>query len=96
MLSNVLEINVITVTESAKQELKKLLETKVDWPGARLRILERQHGVLGLGVDVESGIDEVVECDGSRILVIDPGLAARFDVVLDVDVTPAGAELVIS
>ena len=86
----------ITVTERAKQELKKLLEAKVDWPGARLRIMERQHGVLGLGVDIESGIDEVVECDGARILVIDPGLAARFDIVLDVDVTSAGAQLVIA
>ena len=86
----------ITITENAKQELKKLLETKVDWPGARLRLLERNHGALGLGVDIESGTDEVVEFQGSRILVIDQGLAARVNAVLDVDVTPTGVELVIS
>ena len=86
----------ITVTEQAKIELKKLLDAKVDWPGARLRLLERTGGVLGLGVDIESGHDQVVEHDGVGILIVEPGLASRIDVILDVDVTPEGAELVIS
>jgi len=33
----------INVTERAKQELKKLLSLKVDWPQARLRIVVNQR-----------------------------------------------------
>jgi len=87
---------VIIVTEQAKIELKKLLDTKVDWPGARLRLLERSHGNLGLGIDIESGHDEVVEYEGMCLLIVEPELAARVNVVLDVDKTTDGYELVIS
>jgi hypothetical protein len=62
----------LQVTEKAKLELKKLLDRKVDWPGARLRLLERNGGALGLGVDVQSGRDQVVEYEGSALLVVAP------------------------
>ncbi len=86
----------LQVTEKAKLELKKLLDRKVDWPGARLRLLERNGGALGLGVDVQSGRDQVVEYEGSALLVVAPDLADRINVLLDVDTTPQGVELVIS
>jgi len=90
------EDSMITVTEEAKKELKKLLETKVNWPGARLRLLERHQGTLGLGIDIAAATDEVVEYEGDGLLIIDAELARRVNVVLDVDYTPRGAELVIS
>ena len=43
----------IYVTEKAKQELKSLLDKKVNWPGARLRLLDKGQGKLGLGIDIE-------------------------------------------
>ena len=86
----------IQVTEQAKLELKRLLEAKVDWPGARLRLLERDRGKLGLGVDIEGQNDQAVEYQGIRLLVVESGLASRLHrVILDVDDKPGGAELVI-
>jgi Fe-S cluster assembly iron-binding protein IscA len=87
----------LTVTEQAKDELRKLLATKVDWPGARLRLMDRGEGRLGLGVDIETPGDIVLEHEGIRLLLIEAGLASRLDdVVLDIDSGAGGAELVIS
>ena len=86
----------LQVTDQAKMELKRLLDKKVDWPGARLRLLERNGGVLGLGIDIQSGQDRVVEYEGAALLVVEQDLADRINVLLDVDTTPQGVELVIS
>ena len=86
----------ISVTERAKRELRKLLSDNVDWPEARLRLLDRGEGVLGIGVDIEMPGDYIVECEDKRVLVIEPGLAANLNkIILDVDETPEGTELVI-
>jgi Fe-S cluster assembly iron-binding protein IscA len=87
----------IFVTEQAKGELKKLLAAKVDWPGARLRLMDRGEGKLGLGVDIESPGDIVLEHEGVRLLLVEAGLASKLDdVILDVESGTCGAELVIS
>lgn len=87
----------IEVTEQAKQELKKILNTHVDLPEGRLRLMDRGQGKLGLGVDIEMPSDELVKCDGSTILVIERGLAANLKgVTLDVEDSVKGSELVIS
>ena len=86
----------INVTDRAKSELKKLLDESVDWPGARLRLLERSSGSLGLGVDIEDKNDMIVEYEGMKLLLIEDGLASRLDcITLDVDDTPEGIELII-
>jgi Fe-S cluster assembly iron-binding protein IscA len=83
----------LNVMEQAKDELKRLLAARVDWPGARLRLMDRGQGRLGLGIDIESPEDIVLEHDGVRLLLIEAGLASRLDdITLDVD---SGAELVI-
>ncbi len=87
----------IKVTERARQELKKILTDKVDWPGARLRLIDRGQGNLGLGIDIEAPGDQVVEHDGLKILVVESKLAANLSgVTLDVDDSPEGSELVLS
>ena len=87
----------ICVTERAKQELKKLLTTSVDWPGARLRLIDRGQGRLGLGIDIEAPGDQVIEYEGAVLLIVEPGLASNLkQITLDVDDTPIGPELVIS
>ena len=87
----------INVTERAKQELKKILFAKVDWPEARLRLMDRGQGNLGLGVDIESTGDLIVEYEGIKVLVVEPELATNLKkITLDVDDTSEGAELVIS
>jgi len=87
----------IVVSENARHELKKLLEAKVDWPGARLRLIDRGNGVVGLGIDLESPGDEVVEYNGEAIMVIGPEFSSNLKITtLDVDNTPDGPELVIT
>ena len=87
----------IYVTEQAKQELKKLLNVSVDWPGACLRLLDRGHGNLGLGIDIKSPDDEVIEYQGNALLLVERALASSLQLItLDVDDTPVGPELVIS
>jgi Fe-S cluster assembly iron-binding protein IscA len=87
----------ITITERAKQELSKLLAEKVDWPGARLRLMNRGQGKLGLGIDIEAPGDRIVEYKGKKVLIIESELAQNIQsVTLDVDDTPGGVELVIS
>ncbi len=87
----------LQITDSAKAELKRLLASNVDWPGARLRLLERSSGALGLGIDIASAGDRVVEYEGDELMVIDGNLADRLEkVMLDVDRTDDGVTLVIS
>ncbi len=86
----------INVTERAKQELKRLLAASVDLPEARLRLMDRGQGKLGLGIDIEAPDDQIVEYDGIRLLIVEHGLATNLKrVTLDVNDTPEGAELVI-
>jgi Fe-S cluster assembly iron-binding protein IscA len=86
----------VNVTKRAKQELKRLLAAKVDWPGARLRLVARGQGKLGLGIDIEAPGDEAVEYEGMKVLIVEPGLAFGLGhITLDVDDTPGGPEIVI-
>ncbi len=87
----------LIVTEQAKDELKKLLTTKVDWPGARLRLIDRGEGKLGLGIDIELPGDIILEHEGARLLLVEAGLASKLDgVTLDVDTETGGVELVVN
>ena len=86
----------IKVTEGARQELSRILLSTVDMPQARLRLFPREQGELGLGIDIEMPGDEMVEHDGSAVLVVEKRLASDLKgVTLDVDNTPDGNELVI-
>ncbi|MEE9399744.1 MAG: hypothetical protein V3V23_05700 [Dehalococcoidales bacterium] len=86
----------LTVSDGAKKELKKLLSASVDMPQARLRIVDRGQGELGLDLDIEMPGDEVVEHEGSGVLVVEHGLATSLGgVILDVEKAVQGTELVI-
>ncbi len=87
----------ISVTERARQELKRILSANVDMPQARLRLIPGDQGELGLGIDIESPEDQIVEYKSSRVLVVEHGLAASLrGIMLDVDDTPEGPQLVIA
>ena len=87
----------IDVTERARQELRRILSEKVDMPQARLRLIAKRQGNLGLGIDIEAQGDQVVEYEGSKVLIIEPGLATSLKgVTLDIEDTPEGPELVIA
>jgi Fe-S cluster assembly iron-binding protein IscA len=86
----------IGITERAKQQLKKTLSDNVDMPQAGLRLVYRSEGQLGLGIDVENPGDEVVEFEGSKVLMVEKNLADSLTgVTLDVEDTEEGAKLVL-
>lgn len=86
----------VEITDRAKQELKRLLAQKVDWPGARLRLMDRGEGILGLGIDVDLPGDQIVEYQGVKVLNVERGLANSIQgITIDVEDTPEGVELVI-
>ena len=50
-----------------------------------------------MGIDIELSGDQVVEYEGTKVLIIESELATNLKgITLDVDDTPAGAELVLS
>jgi len=86
----------ISVTDRARQELKRILSDTVDMPQACLRVIDRGQGKLGLGIDIEKPGDELVEYDGLTVLVVEQGLNLRLNgVILDVDDTDKDPELFI-
>ena len=87
----------IIVTDGAKKLLKSILLAKVDNHFAYLRLTSPRKGQLGLGIDIELPGDEAVEYEGSKLLLVEQGLATSLKgVTLDIDDTPEGPELVIA
>lgn len=87
----------LIVTEGAKKELKKILYEKVDHPLAGIRLLSGvQPDNFGLAIDIEVSGDQVVEHNGSKVLLIDCELSERLDGdILDVEDTASGKSFVV-
>ncbi len=86
----------ISVTNRAKLELKRLLTASVDHPQARLRLTSKSPDQLGLGVDIENPSDHCVEHEGVTVLVVEKELGDKLEgITLDVEDTAEGLELVI-
>ena len=86
----------IEVSEQAKVELKRILMNYVDNPQAGLRLTPAESGLFGLGIDVEMPGDEVVEHEGSKVLIIAKELAANLQgITMDVQDTPDGPKIVL-
>jgi len=87
----------IVITEGAKKVLKNILSAKVDNYFAYLRLTSPEKGQLGLGIDIEQPGDEAIEYKGTKLMLVAPGLADSLKgVILDIEDTPEGPELVIS
>ena len=86
----------ITVTKRARDMLRSILASKVDNPQAGLRLTTDGQGQFGLRVDVETRDDKVVKHKGSKVLLVEKGLADSLDgVTLDVEYTPEGTKLAV-
>lgn len=76
----------IHITERAKRKLKEILVATVDMPQARLRLVDRGKGDLGLGIDVQRKDDKTVVYSDSIVLVVEQKLANSLEgVTLDVE-----------
>jgi len=85
----------IDVTERAKQEFKKILSAKVDNPLAGLRLIT-SGDQFAFNIDVEMPGDQVVEYEGSKVLLAEGELATRLKGhTLDIEDTADGPGLVL-
>lgn len=64
----------LAVNGRAKDELKRIIYDKADNPRAIVRLISSRPGEFGLGVDVETPHDRVVEHEGLKVLVVDSEL----------------------
>ena len=87
----------LTVTDSAKLELKRMLLEHVDDPEIGLRLTLEPPRQFGLTLDREGVGDLVTEHEGAKVLLVAPELAAQLDeITIDTKDTPDGPRLVIS
>ena len=86
----------INVTENAKEELKRISTEAVDQPESKLRLVASQEGQLGLIVDSEREGDQLVEHQGSTVLVVGQELSAALEGIgIDCQDTDGGPRLVL-
>lgn len=86
----------IGVTSRARQELKKILSSKLDHPLAALRLTTTGPGEYGLSIDIETEGDQVVKHAGSKVLLVEKKLADELHgVTFDIENTADGLNLVI-
>jgi len=86
----------LTVTEGAKKLLKETLLAHSDDPEAGLRLSMQPPGQFGVVLDSEAEGDQVVEHEGSKVLLVASELAPVVDgITLDVQDTADGPQLVV-
>ena len=71
--------NMIIVTESAKEALKRISTQVVDRPDAVFRLIANKSGQLALTVDSERENDQLVKHQEDTVLVIEKEVSAAFD-----------------
>lgn len=87
----------LTVTDSAKQELKKTLLAHTDDPEVSLRLELKSPGEFGLLLGKEAEGDQVVEYEGTKVLLVASELAPVVEgITFDVQDTADGPKLVVS
>ena len=86
----------LTVTESAKAELKRVSSQDLDQPEAVLRLVTDEMGQLSLVADVEKESDQVIKHEETTLLVVDEQLSTALEGVgIDCQDTDAGPRLVL-
>jgi len=86
----------LTVTESAKTELKRVSSQALDQPETVLRLTADETGRLSLVVDNEKENDQVVKDEEATVLVIDEQLSTALDgVSIDYQDTEAGPRFIL-
>jgi hypothetical protein len=85
----------LTATESAKRELKRILIARTEDPDLSLR-LEGEPGQFSIKLDKEVSGDQVLEYEDSKVLLLEPALAFLLEEAnIDVQDTPEGLKLVV-
>jgi len=84
----------LTVTEGAKQHLKKALLAGTDDPDLGIRLTVGVSGEYGVTLGREAPDDYVVEHEGSKVLLVAHDVAEQLvELTLDTQDTPEGVRL---
>ena len=87
----------VTVTERAKEKLRELLQTETDDPSVSLRLASAPSGEFGMFADRERDDDQIVEYDGSAVLLVDQKVASTIgDATIDDDESAPDPRLVMT
>jgi len=88
----------VDITERARRRLKSMLDrVEKKRPGQVLRLRRDQEGRFLLGLDREKAGDEVVEYQGSAIMVVGADIAPALEgATVDTRETPSGTELAVT
>ena len=87
----------IVVTERAAEELKETLKEHATDDEQALRLTPAPGGACVLTLDVEQEGDEVMESEGTKLLLMDASVAPALDgITLDCVDTPEGPRLTLS
>jgi Fe-S cluster assembly iron-binding protein IscA len=85
----------VTVTERAKEKLKELLQGETDDPSFTLRLATAPSGEFGMFPDREREDDQIVEYQGSAVLVVGAEMVTAIgDATIDYDESGPGPRLV--
>ena len=86
----------LTVTARAKEKLKEMLESETDDPSVGLRLATASSGQFGIFPDRERDDDQIVEHEGSAVLMIGQQMAnAIGDATIDYDESQPDPRLVL-
>ncbi len=84
----------VVVTDRAKEHLKGTVLSQLGQPGMTVRLTPTGPDRLGLVPDREKEGDQIVEHDGTTVLLIEQQLSEQLgDTVVDCTDTPAGVQL---
>jgi len=86
----------VNVTERAREKLRELLTSQSDDLSVGLRLDRVSTGELGIFPDREQADDQVIEHQGSALLLVGQGIAQTMgDTTIDCDESGPGPRLVI-
>lgn len=87
----------VNVTDRAKVVLKSALSRSIDEPGIGLRLDVAEQGGLALYPDREKAGDQVVEHEGTALLLIGEDVSQPLQgAIIDCTDTPEGVRLVVT
>jgi len=85
------------VTDEAKHELREILLNNTEDPEICLRLSMKSPSEIAILLDKEAEGDQVIEYEGSRVLLIGKEMVDAVDsVTLDLQDTPEGKRLAVS
>jgi Fe-S cluster assembly iron-binding protein IscA len=87
----------VTITDQAAQLLRATLAQARSQPGQTLRLVVREGGDFGLGLDQKRNGDQAITVHGENILIMAPDVAeALGEATIDIQNTDGTRKIVIS